>query len=133
MYRVTKEITFCYGHRLLRYDGPCRHLHGHNGLIEITFFSEDLDPRGMVVDFDDLKTLVKGWVDEHLDHKMLLSKEDPMLPVLQENGEPTYVFPGNPTAENIARAIFEHAAEAGYPVEKVRLWETDTSWAEFGV
>jgi len=132
MYRVTKEIDFCYGHRLLHYDGQCRHLHGHNGRIEITFRSAKLDERGMVIDFDDLKTLVKGWVDEHLDHKMLLSREDVMLPVLEEAGEPTYVFEGNPTAENIARVIFEHAKESGYPVEKVRLWETKTSWAEYG-
>lgn len=132
MYRVTKEIRFCYGHRLLSYDGPCRHFHGHNGLIEITFVSDTLDHRGMVIDFDDIKTLVKSWVDEQMDHKMLLSREDPLLPVLQEKGEPTFVFDGNPTAENIARKIYEHAAESGYPVEKVRLWETATSWAEYG-
>ena len=130
-HRVTKEIRFCYGHRLLNYDGDCRHLHGHNGTIEITFVSEVLDDRGMVIDFSDIKRIVKTWVDEHMDHKMLLCRTDPMLPVLEENGEPTYVFESNPTAENIARAIFEHAAESGYPVEKVRLWETATSWAEY--
>ena len=41
------------------------------------------------------------------------------------------VFDGNPTAERIARMIYEHAKEADYPVERVRLWETDTSWAEY--
>ncbi len=51
MFRVTREIAFCYGHRLLNYDGKCRHLHGHNGRAVITLEGPDLDPRGMLVDF----------------------------------------------------------------------------------
>jgi 6-pyruvoyltetrahydropterin/6-carboxytetrahydropterin synthase len=132
MYKVTKEIRFCYGHRLLDYSGPCRHLHGHNGLAEVTIVSETLDGLGMVVDFDEVKQAVKGWIDDNLDHRMLLSKEDPTLPLLREAGEPVVPFDGNPTAESIARKIFEHARESGLPVERVRLWETDTSWAEYG-
>ena len=132
MYKVTKEIRFCYGHRLLDYEGPCRHLHGHNGLVEVTFYSETLDRLGMVVDFDEIKTLVKDWIDETLDHRMLLSEKDPTLPLLRDAGEPVVPFDGNPTAENIARRIYEHTKEAGYPVERVRLWETSNSWAEFG-
>ena len=133
MYVVTKEIRFCYGHRLLHYDGECRHLHGHNGLVEISFRSEVLDRRGMVIDFSDIKEIVKGWIDEQMDHRMLLSHEDPLLPMIEEAGEPTYVFTdGNPTAENISRKIYEFARSEGLPVVKVRLWETDTSWAEYG-
>ena len=131
MFRVNKEIRFCYGHRLLRYSGPCRHLHGHNGLVEVTIESETLDERDMVVDFDDVKRIVKDWVDEHLDHRMLLAHDDPILPKLQELGEPVTVFDGNPTAENIAKVIYEHAHSAGLPVTKVRLYETDTSYAEY--
>jgi 6-pyruvoyltetrahydropterin/6-carboxytetrahydropterin synthase len=132
MYSVTKEIRFCYGHRLLHYGGECRHLHGHNGTAEITLESDMLDSRGMVIDFSDIKTIVKAWIDEQMDHKMLLSREDPLLPLLVEAGEPTYVFEeGNPTAENIAKHIFEFAKEQGLPIVKVRLWETDTSWAEY--
>ena len=132
MYRVTKEIRFCYGHRLLDYEGPCRHLHGHNGRVEITFFSERLDERGMVVDFDDIKSFVKGWVDATLDHRMLLSARDPLLPLIREAGEPVFVFEvGNPTAENIAKAIYDKALEGGFAVDRVRVWETDTSWAQY--
>ena len=129
MYRVTKKIRFCYGHRLLRYSGPCRHLHGHNGLLEVHLAAERLDERDMVVDFDDIKKAVKTWVDENLDHRMLLSREDPCLPVLEELGEPCYVFEGNPTAENICRVVYAQAKSSGLPVVEVRLWETETSWA----
>ena len=92
MHRVTKEIRFCYGHRLLDYDGECRHLHGHNGLVQITLVSEELDELGMVLDFADIKRFVKSWIDEHLDHKMLVRKDDPVLPHLVEMGEPYYVY-----------------------------------------
>jgi len=131
MHRVTKDIRFCYGHRLINYDGECRHLHGHNGLIQITFATEALDDRGMVLDFSEIKKLVKTWVDDNMDHKMLISKDDPVLPYLKEAGEPYFLFETNPTAENISRVIYEFAKGKGYPVERVRLWETDTAWAEY--
>jgi 6-pyruvoyltetrahydropterin/6-carboxytetrahydropterin synthase len=131
VHRVTKDIRFCYGHRLMNYAGECRHLHGHNGLIQITFATKELDDLGMVMDFGEIKRIVKTWVDEHMDHKMLISKDDPVLPYLQEAGEPYFLFETNPTAENIARVIFEFARGQGYPVERVRLWETDTAWAEY--
>ncbi|MHC4470541.1 MAG: 6-pyruvoyl trahydropterin synthase family protein [Planctomycetota bacterium] len=54
------------------------------------------------------------------------------MPLLRDAGEPFVPFDGNPTAESIARKIFEHAKESGFPVERVRLWETATSWAEYG-
>ena len=60
MYVVTKEIRFCYGHRLLHYGGACRHFHGHNGTAEVTLESDTLDPRGMVIDFSDIKKIVKA-------------------------------------------------------------------------
>ncbi len=66
MYSVTKRIEFCYGHRLLDYDGACRHPHGHNALAEIEVRSEALDRRNMVVDFGDIKRIVKGWIDERI-------------------------------------------------------------------
>src|ERR1044072_6415898 len=101
MFKVTKHIDFCYGHRLLNYDGECRHLHGHNGRIEIDIESEKLDERGMVYDFGDIKETIKAWVDEALDHRMLLNKADPIIPLLKTCGEPFYVMEENLTAENI--------------------------------
>ena len=131
MYSVTRELTFCYGHRLLEYDGKCKHLHGHNGRAVITLAAESLDELGMVVDFSDLKRVVGGWIDETLDHKMLLHKDDPVLPLLRQQGEPVYALDVNPTAENIARLIFDYAAAQGFPVVEVKLWETESCYAAY--
>jgi len=131
MYRVTREFDFCYGHRLLNYQGKCRHLHGHNGRAVITLQADRLDERGMLVDFTDIKQTVQQWVDENLDHNLLLCREDPILPVLQARGERGFVMDENPTAENIARLIFEQARLAGLPVLEVRLWETDRCHASY--
>jgi 6-pyruvoyltetrahydropterin/6-carboxytetrahydropterin synthase len=124
MYRVTREIEFCYGHRLLNYSGKCRHLHGHNGLAIISLAGVSLDDRGMLVDFGDIKREVQVWIDEHLDHNMILCKDDPILPILQAQGERVFVMNTNPTAENIAQLIYERAVTAGLPVAEVVLWET---------
>ena len=84
MFRVSREIGFCYGHRLLNYEGKCRHLHGHNGKAVITIEGPKLDERGMLVDFSDIKTAVSSWIDENLDHRMLLRKDDPVVPMLRD-------------------------------------------------
>jgi 6-pyruvoyltetrahydropterin/6-carboxytetrahydropterin synthase len=124
MYRVTREIEFCYGHRLINYDGKCRHLHGHNGRAVIVLEAPKLDERGMLVDFTEIKRHVQRWIDDNLDHNLLLCRDDPLLPLLRDRGERVFVMDVNPTAENIARLIFEKAAEAGLPVVEVTLWET---------
>lgn len=129
MFSVTREIHFCYGHRLLHYDGKCRHLHGHNGRAVITLETDQLDSLGMVVDFSLLKRTVGTWIDETLDHRMLLHRDDPVLGYLQAQGEPVHVLDVNPTAENIARLIFEHTAARGFPVVEVKLWETENCYA----
>ena len=131
MFSVTREISFCYGHRLLNYDGKCRHLHGHNGRAVITLEAPRLDELGMVVDFSKLKRVVGGWIDETLDHKMLLREDDPVLPYLRLQGEPVFVLDVNPTAENIARLIFDFTAGQGFPVVEVRLWETENCFATY--
>ncbi len=131
MYRVTREINFCYGHRLLNYDGKCRYLHGHNGKAVITLESDSLDARGMVLDFSELKQVVSTWIDTNLDHKMLLHRDDPVLPLLRDAGEPVFVMNVNPTAEAIARLIFDFVAARGYPVVEVSLWETASCYATY--
>ena len=130
-YRVTKRIDFCYGHRLLHYEGKCRHLHGHNGRVEIDLENVALDHRGMVIDFEEIKAGVKTWLDETLDHRMILSREDPLILTLLEKGEKFLAVDFNPTAENIARMIFEYAASRNFPVVEVRLWETPMSFAAY--
>ena len=129
IYRVVKAIDFCYGHRLLNYDGKCRHLHGHNGLLEVELYSNILDFRGMVMDFTDIRNIVKKWVDETLDHKMLLNEEDPLAKILVGMGEAVYLMKENPTAENIAKHIYEEIGTQGINVANIKLWETASSYA----
>ena len=131
MYSVTKKIEFCYGHRLLDYDGICKHPHGHNAVAEIEVRSGTLDNRNMVCDFSDIKRIVKGWVDRELDHKMILRGDDPLVGPLKALGEPIFIVDSNPTVEHIAKVIFDYAASQRLPVVTVRVWETPTSYAEY--
>jgi 6-pyruvoyltetrahydropterin/6-carboxytetrahydropterin synthase len=131
MFRVTQNIEFCYGHRLLNYSGKCRHLHGHNGKAVIELEGETLDDRGMLVDFTDIKNAVRTWVDNELDHRMILNENDPVVPFLQEQGEPLFLLQENPTAETIARLIYNYTKSEGFPVQSVALWETPKSFASY--
>lgn len=131
MYCVTKRLDFCYGHRLVNHGGVCRHLHGHNAMIEIDVAAETLDERDMVVDFADIKRVVKAWIDSELDHKMILRHDDPLVAVLRAQGEPVYTIESNPTAERLAKLVFDKARELGFNVSAVRLWETPGSCASW--
>jgi len=131
MYSVTKRIDFCYGHRLLDYDGICKHPHGHNAVAEIEVRTETLDKRNMVVDFTDIKRRIKGWIDRELDHRMILRRDDPLVDALQKLGEPVYLLESNPTVERIARLLFDMSREQGLPVSRVTVWETPSSWATY--
>ena len=131
MFRITRRIDFCYGHRLRDYPGNCRNLHGHNGRVEIVLETEGLDSRGMVADFADVDRVVKKWIDDHLDHRMLLRKDDPLIPALEKAGEPLFLMDGNPTAEEIARLLFQRSRDLGLPVVEVRFWETPDSLAVY--
>ncbi len=131
MFRVSREIDFCYGHRLLEYEGKCRHLHGHNGRLLITVKAASLDQSGMVLDFNDIKTVISRWIDENLDHRMILNRHDPAVPMLEELGEPLYLLDVNPTAENIARLVADYGVSQGIPITEVRLWETPHCFATY--
>jgi 6-pyruvoyltetrahydropterin/6-carboxytetrahydropterin synthase len=133
MFTVVKEIHFCYGHRLLDYDGRCAHAHGHNALLQVELRSTRLDDQGMVVDFAEVERQINEFVDTKLDHRMLLRRDDPMLEALRNVGEDPFIMEDNPTAENIAKLILEAARESGLPVVAIRLWETKDSMAEYRV
>jgi 6-pyruvoyltetrahydropterin/6-carboxytetrahydropterin synthase len=130
-FQVTKVLEFAYGHRLLDYEGKCRHLHGHNGVLEVDIDSDALDKLGMVIDFGEVNDIIKTWVNDNLDHRMLLCKKDPIVPVLQSMDEPMFLMDENPTAENIAKTIWLAARSAGLKVSEVRLWETGNSRATY--
>jgi len=131
MFQVIKEIHFSYGHRLLNYRGKCAHPHGHNGKIEIELKADVLDGRGMVYDFGDIKRVIQKWIDESLDHKMILQKNDPLVKKLEELGEPFLKMDENPTAESLAKLVFQYGKSKGLPISKVTFWETLTSSASY--
>ena len=131
MYSVTKKIEFCYGHRLLDYDGICKHPHGHNAVAEIEVRTGSLDNRNMVCDFSDIKRIVKGWIDETIDHQMVLRRDDPLVAPLQALGEPIYILESNPTVERIAKLIFDQSRELGINIVAIRVWETPSSFASY--
>ena len=131
MYLVTKRLEFCYGHRLLDYDGVCKHPHGHNAIVEVDVRTDQLDRRNMVADFSDIKRVVKGWIDRELDHKMILRHDDPLVKPLEALGEPIYKIDSNPTVERIAKLIFDKSREQGLDIVAVRVWETPTSRTEY--
>lgn len=131
MFQVSQQIEFCYGHRLLNYSGKCRHLHGHNGRAVIVLKGDALDSRGMLVDFSDIKKSVRTWIDNELDHRMILCESDPVVPILRQQGEPLFLLPENPTAENIAKLIYTFTKSQGFPVAEVLLWETPNSYATY--
>jgi len=85
----------------------------------------------MVIDFDDIKKIVSRWIDDNLDHRMILHRDDPVASILQKLGEPLYLLEVNPTAENIAKLIADHATSQGIPIAEVRLWETPRCFATY--
>jgi len=121
MFEVTIEETFAAGHALRNYRGKCENVHGHNYRCQVTLEGAELDHIGLLVDFVELKRVVHGVLDR-MDHQWL--NEFPPFDVL------------NPSAENMARYIYQQVAEGlkvreGVRVGLVRLWETDTAHATY--
>src|SRR5512140_2335711 len=91
MYEVTVERSFAAGHYLRNYKGKCENPHGHNYKIRVTLRGRELDSAGLLLDFKDLKGVMKKTI-ERLDHQMM------------NDVEPFTVL--NPSAENIARYFY---------------------------
>lgn len=135
--KITKSFTFDAGHRLSNYEGKCKNLHGHTYKVEITI-KGTLDKIGMLIDFGTLKEVYNKTVDAKFDHKLILFQDDPLNKKIQEvSPEAVVMVPYNPTAENFAKDIFNMVADglddlkAPGLVDKIRVYETPTSYAEF--
>jgi 6-pyruvoyltetrahydropterin/6-carboxytetrahydropterin synthase len=120
MYLLIVREDFSAAHRLLSTGGKCAELHGHNWKVEVQVRAEELDGSGMAIDFHDLRALTSEVVEE-LDHRYLND-----LPAFQQQ---------NPTAENIARHIYEALARrletARVELDQVRVWESETTAATY--
>jgi len=131
MFVISRQFSFCYGHRLLNHPGKCANLHGHNGTVKINLRNDQLNPQGMVADFIDVKNSIGEWIETTLDHRLILNASDPLVELLREHGEPVLTLPVEPTAENLAKLIYEKAEEFGLPVFSVSVWETEKCAAEY--
>ncbi|MCX7986847.1 MAG: 6-carboxytetrahydropterin synthase QueD [Bacteroidales bacterium] len=134
-YTVSKKLSFEAAHRLLKdYAGKCSNNHGHSWVVEIEIEAANLDNKGMVLDFNELKKL-KQWIDDTLDHTTILWEKDPMCEYIKNTGQRLYVTKENPTSEVIARIIFEKAEELfgneTIKVSSVAVHETCTSKATY--
>jgi 6-pyruvoyltetrahydropterin/6-carboxytetrahydropterin synthase len=129
MFTITKEVYFCYGHRLMNHPGKCRHLHGHSVKAAISISHNQLNEQGMVCDFADIREVAERFIDQQLDHNFLLHKDDPIIPLLIAQNERFWALDEHPTAEVLSKMIFMYLREHGFNVEQVVLWETSSASA----
>ena len=119
MYEVSVEKTFSAAHALRDYHGATEPVHGHNWRVRVTFDGERLDSAGVLVDFVEVRRMLDQVV-AHLDHKFLNDVEP---------------FGGtNPSAENIARFVYERLESADWGaarLREVRVWETNECAAAY--
>jgi 6-pyruvoyltetrahydropterin/6-carboxytetrahydropterin synthase len=123
MFEVTVEDSFAAGHYLRNYKGKCENPHGHNYKVRVTLQGRELDQAGLLLDFKDLKTVMKPTIDR-LDHQMM------------NDIEPFKTL--NPSAENLAKYFFDEtnsrlksATSGRVSVKVVTIWETDTTTATY--
>ena len=120
MFEVRVEETFSSGHALRGYQGKCENVHGHNYRVRVTLAGPELNEIGLLVDFTDLKRVVRGIIAE-IDHQFLNDLE-PFRTV-------------NPSAENLAKYFYHQTRHGlndlpqGAAITEVIVWETDTSSA----
>jgi 6-pyruvoyltetrahydropterin/6-carboxytetrahydropterin synthase len=137
--RVTKEFTFEMAHALSRYDGKCENVHGHTYFLSITIAGEPGEDTssskcGMVMDFCDLKLIVKDHILDYFDHALVLNVDDPRKHVLKNVSTRLILTPYQPTCENLILDIVRRISVfMGGPVKlfSVKLRETPTSYAEW--
>ena len=129
MFTITKEVYFCYGHRLMNHSGKCRNLHGHSVKASISIRQRQLNEQSMVCDFAEIRDCVEAYVDEFIDHNFLLHKDDPLIPALIDNNERFLALDEHPTAEVLSKMIFQHVKRSGFNVAQVVLWETASACA----
>lgn len=136
--KITKIFTFDSSHMLDGHDGKCQNLHGHTYTLEITVADSLIQggaKDGMVMDFSDLKAIVKRTIIEPFDHAFIYNGNNPresqIAALLEGWNMKTLRLDFRTTAENMSVEMFGRLKNAGLPVSRVCLWETPTSCAEY--
>ena len=122
MLTVTKRFQFEAAHFLPGYVGACKDLHGHSYKLEVTVHRTDAENTDMVIDFKHLSTVVKENVIKAWDHKNLNDLE-----MFKQD---------RPTAENMVVMIYKILMEElddNIEITRIRLWETEDSYAEYSI
>lgn len=137
MFKVSKEFSFDMAHILDGHDGKCQNLHGHTYKLQVEV-SGDLvlegAKKGMVVDFTDVKAVVKEAILAPMDHAFIYDtnseRECKIAALLNELNSKTFGIPMRTTAEEMARFMF-NCLKDKLPISAIRLWETPTSFCEY--
>jgi len=137
MIRCTRKIEFDAGHRVIGHQNKCKFLHGHRYVLEVTAESEETDNLGMVVDFGEMKFIVKSWIDENFDHSLILHHHDREMgeKISACTGQKIYYMQSNPTAENIALHLKSDILPQlfisnFFVIVKLKLFETPNCFVE---
>ena len=140
--RITKQFSFETGHALYGYDGKCRNIHGHSYKLAVTVIGEPVSDEknvklGMVIDFGDLKKIVKREIVDVFDHATVFNKNTPHIELateLQERGHNIILVDYQPTSENMIQD-FANKIKLQLPSHirlfSLRLQETETSYADW--
>ncbi|MFY0686713.1 MAG: 6-carboxytetrahydropterin synthase [Cyclobacteriaceae bacterium] len=136
--RVTKKFTFETAHALYGYDGKCKNVHGHSYMLEVTLIgtpiTDESDPKlGMVMDFGDLKKIVKSEVVNPWDHALLLYKNDPIQTGIPKD-QKLLIVDYQPTCENMLIDMvtkISNKLPGHVKLHNMRLHETATAYAEW--
>ena len=140
--RITKQFSFETGHALWGYDGKCRNVHGHSYNLYVTVIGQPItDPshvkHGMVIDFGDLKKIIKEEIVEVFDHATVFNKNTPHVELakeLQDRGHNVLLVDYQPTSEMMVIDFAEKIAKRlpdGIKLHSLKLQETATSFAEW--
>ncbi|MBN6074700.1 6-carboxytetrahydropterin synthase QueD [Aggregatibacter actinomycetemcomitans] len=140
MFKVSKEFSFDMAHLLDGHDGKCQNLHGHTYKLQVEVrgdLYQEGAKQGMVIDFSDLKKTVNRAILEPMDHAFIYDqtseRESKIAALLQQLDSKTFGVPFRTTAEQLAQFIFNQLKyQENLPVSAVRLWETPTSFCEYG-
>lgn len=132
---VCKIFTFDAAHQLIGHKGKCSNLHGHTYKLEVVLkgvpsVEEGQSGEGFVIDFSDIKAIVKQALVDRLDHAFLAMGNEPVLETLTATSSKVALLSFRTTAENMSSYIAYELRRASLPVYSVKLWETPTSWAE---
>lgn len=137
MFKVSKEFSFDMAHILDGHDGKCQNLHGHTYKLQVEVSGDlvaDGAKRGMVVDFTDVKRIVKAAILDPMDHAFIYDttseRECKIAELLNELNSKTFGIPVRTTAEEMARFMFNRLKDQ-LPISAIRLWETPTSFCEY--